>query len=365
MRDPRTHQVEHIPCDIEFLVERAHRRNTRLVHVGNEPRPRVEHRIGRRVGSIEKPGRAAAITHAPIFAAGRYRANMAIDLGATGVWSVELRFGDAALAADAATQLEELGYSALWLPGWRADVFERVASLLKTTSRMVVATGIVSVWDFPATETSSTHAALTESRRGRFLLGLGISHAMMVDRDSPGRYQRPVEVMSAYLDDLDGTSPPVPVDERIIAALGPRMLRLAAARSAGTHPYLVTPEHSHIARQLLGPEKVVAPEQAVVLENDPARARQVGRSHLELYLQLPNYVNNWRRLGYTDDDFAGGGSNRLVDGLVAWGDEVRVVERLQAHHDAGADHVCIQVLGAAAGAPPLTEWRRVAEALSR
>jgi probable F420-dependent oxidoreductase len=197
------------------------------------------------------------------------------------------------------------------------------------------------------------------------LLGLGISHAIMVDRDSPGRYQRPVEVMSAYLDDLDGTSPSVPVDERIIAALGPRMLRLAAARSAGTHPYLVTPEHSHIARQLLGPEKAVAPEQAVVLENDPARARQVGRSHLELYLQLPNYVNNWRRLGYTDDDFAGGGSDRLVDGLVAWGDEARVVERLQAHHDAGADHVCIQVLGAVAGAPPLTEWRRVAEALSR
>ena len=242
---------------------------------------------------------------------------MAIDLGTTGVWSVELRFGDAALAADAATELEQLGYSALWLPGWRADVFERVASLLKTTSRMVVATGIVSVWDFPAAGAVSRHAALMESHADRFLLGLGISHALMVDRDSPGRYERPVEVMSAYLDDLDSASPPVPVDERIIAALGPRMLRLAAARSAGTHPYLVTPEHSQLARQLLGPGKVVAPEQAVVLENDPVKARQIGRGHLEIYLQLPNYVNNWRRLGYTDDDFAAGGSDRLVDGLVA------------------------------------------------
>jgi probable F420-dependent oxidoreductase len=289
---------------------------------------------------------------------------MAIDLGTTGVWSVDLRFGDAALVADAASQLEELGYSALWLPGWRADVFERVASLLKATSRMVVATGIVSVWDLPAAEAASSHAALTESHPGRFLLGLGISHAMLVDRDSPGRYQRPVEVMSAYLGDLDRASPPVPVDERITAALGPRMLRVAAAQSTGTHPYLVPPEHSHTARQLLGPGRVVAPEQAVVLESDPAKARQVGRSHLELYLQLPNYVNNWRRLGYTDDDFAGGGSDRLVDGLVAWGDEARVTERLHAHHDAGADHVCIQVLGAAAGAPPLPELRRMAEALA-
>ena len=289
---------------------------------------------------------------------------MAIDLGTTGVWSVDLRFGDAALAADAATQLEELGYSALWLPGWRADVFERVASLLKATSRMVVATGIVSVWDLSAAEATSSYAALTELHPGRFLLGLGISHAMMVDRDSPGRYRRPVEVMSAYLDELDLVSPPVPVDERIIAALGPRMLRLAAARSTGTHPYLVTPEHSHTAQQLLGPDRVVAPEQAVVLEEDLAKARQVGRSHLELYFQLPNYVNNWRRLGYTDDDFTGGGSDRLVDGLVAWGDEARVMERLQAHHDAGADHVCIQVLGAAAGAPPLPELRRLAEALA-
>jgi probable F420-dependent oxidoreductase len=289
---------------------------------------------------------------------------MAIDLGTTGVWSAELRFGDAARAVDAAAELEELGYSALWLPGWRADVFEVVASLLKATSRVVVATGIVSVWDSPAAGAATCHAALKESHPDRFLHGLGISHAWLVDRDSPGRYQRPVEVMSAYLDDLDGASPPVPVDERILAALGPRMLRLAAARSAGTHPYLVTPEHSHIARQLVGPGKVVAAEQAVVLENEPAKARQIGRGHLEIYLQLPNYVNNWRRLGYTDDDFAGGGSDRLVDGLVAWGDEARVVERLQAHHDAGADHVCIQVLGAAAGAPPLAEWRRVAQALA-
>jgi probable F420-dependent oxidoreductase len=289
---------------------------------------------------------------------------MAVDVGTTGVWSAELRFGDVSLATDAAAQLEELGYSALWLPGWQADVFDVVASLLTATSRIVVATAIVSVWDFPAAGAATSHAGLKQSHPDRFLLGLGVSHALLVDRHSPGRYQRPVEVMSAYLDELDEASAPVPIDERIIAALGPRMLRLAAARSTGTHPYLVTPEHSHFARQLAGAGKVVAPEQAVVLENDPAKARAIGRAHLELYLQLPNYVNNWRRLGYTDDDFARGGSDRLVDGLVAWGDEARLAQRVQAHHDAGADHVCIQVLGAPVGAPPLPEWRRVAEALA-
>ena len=289
---------------------------------------------------------------------------MGVDLGTTGVWSRELRFGDGNLAADAAVQLEELGYSALWLPGGPADAFAVASSLLQATSRVVVATGIVSVWNYEAAAAASSHAALTEAHPGRFLLGLGISHARLVDRDSPGRYQHPVEVMSAYLDDLDRASPAVPIDERVIAALGPRMLRLARERSAGTHPYLVTPEHSQAARQLVGASKVVAPEQAVLLESDPARAREVSRGHLEIYLQLPNYVNNWRRLGYTDEDFAGGGSNRLVDGLVAWGDEGRVADRLQAHHDAGADHVCIQVIGGPAAAPPLAEWRRVAEALA-
>lgn len=289
---------------------------------------------------------------------------MSVNLGTTGVWSSELRFGDASLAADAAAQLEEFGYSALWLPGWRADVFDVASSLLKATGRVVVATGIVSVWDHPAAATAASHAALQESHPGRFLLGLGVSHAMLVDRNSPGRYKHPVRVMSVYLDELDRVMPAVPIDERIIAALGRRMLGLAGERSTGTHPYLVTPEHSHVARQLVGPGKVVAPEQGVVLDNDPARARQIARGHLELYLRLPNYVNNWRRLGFTDDDFARGGSDRLVDGLIAWGDEARIAERVRAHHDAGANHVCIQVIGSATGAPPLTEWRRLAEALA-
>jgi probable F420-dependent oxidoreductase len=289
---------------------------------------------------------------------------MSVDLGTTGVWSSELRFGDVGLAADAAAQLDELGYSALWLPGWKADVFDVASSLLNATTRLVVATGIVSIWDQPAAAAAASDAALKESHPGRFLLGLGVSHAMLVDRHSPGRYQRPVEVMSSYLEELDRTTPAVPVDQRIIAALGPRMLGLAKERSTGTHPYLVTPEHSHVARQIVGPDKTVAPEQGVVMENDPSRARQIGRSHLELYLQLPNYVNNWRRLGYTDDDFADGGSDRLVDGLLAWGGESRIAERVQAHHDAGADHVCIQVIGGPAGTPPLTEWRRLADALA-
>jgi probable F420-dependent oxidoreductase len=289
---------------------------------------------------------------------------MSVDLGTTGVWSRELRFGDPTLAADAAIQLEELGYSTLWLPGGPEGAFDVASSLLEATGRVVVATGIVSVWNYEPAATAASHAALTQAHPGRFLLGVGISHSLIVDRDSPGRYQHPVEVTSSYLDDLDQASPAVPIDERVIAALGPRMLRLARDRSAGTHPYLVTPEHSQLARQVVGAGKVVAPEQAVLLETDPTRAREVGRAHIELYLRLPNYVNNWRRLGYTEDDFADKGSDRLVDGLVVWGDESRVVERLRAHHDAGADHVCIQLIGGPASTPPLTEWRRVAEALA-
>jgi probable F420-dependent oxidoreductase len=184
-----------------------------------------------------------------------------------------------------------------------------------------------------------------------------------VDKDQPGRYFRPLERMREYLDALDSAPNPVPVQERVLAALGPRMLALARDRSAGAHPYLVPVEHTELARDVLGPARLQAPEQAVVLETNPARAREIGRGHLSLYLQAPNYTNNWLRLGFTSDDLAGGGSDRLVDGLVAWGTTEAIRARIAAHHLAGADHVCIQVVTGDSRALPRDEWRTLAAAL--
>ena len=286
-----------------------------------------------------------------------------MELGSVGVWSGELRFGDAGAAAEMAAELESLGYGALWYPAGAEGAFAAAEALLSATDHVVVATGILSVWSHDAAATAAAHHQLTHAHPGRFLLGLGISHGPLVDRDEPGRYHQPMATLTAYLDRLDAASPPVPVDERIIAALGPRMLELARRRSAGSHPYLVTPEHTKAARELLGGSALLAPEQAVLVETDPTRARATGRHHLEIYLGLPNYVNNWRRLGFTDDDFTGGGSDRLVDSLVAWGDAESVANRVGAHLDAGADHVCIQALGGADRAPSLPTWRALAEVL--
>jgi probable F420-dependent oxidoreductase len=170
--------------------------------------------------------------------------------------------------------------------------------------------------------------------------------------------------MRAYLDSLDVAAPPVLPEARALAALGPKMLELARERSLGAHPYLVTPEHTRIARQAVGPEKLVAPEQAVVLESDPERARAIARQHLERYLELPNYTNNLRRLGFGDADLAGGGSDRLVDGIVAWGDEDAVRERVLEHREAGADQVLIQVVTDRRDELPREEWRALAPALT-
>lgn len=286
-----------------------------------------------------------------------------MDLGTTGVWSAELRYGDESAATDAAAEVEALGYTALWFPGGGKGAFDRAAALLRATQRMAVATGIVSVWACDGPTAAARHAELTAAHPGRFVLGLGVSHATLVDRAAPGRYQQPVATMGSFLDELDAAAPPVPVAERLIAALGPRMMTLAGQRSAGTHPYLVSPEHTALARELLGPGLIVAPEQAVVFETDATLARAAARAHLATYLGLPNYVNNWRRLGYTDADFADGGSDQLVDGLVAWGAPDAVADRIRAHHDAGADHVCIQAIGDRAGPPPVAAWRLMAEVL--
>jgi probable F420-dependent oxidoreductase len=182
--------------------------------------------------------------------------------------------------------------------------------------------------------------------------------------NEPGTYRQPLGQMVSYLDALDGADPSLPADRRALAALGPKMLQLARERTAGTHPYLVTPLHTQRAREALGPDGLVAPEQGVVLDTDPAAARAIARQHLTRYMEAPNYVNNWRRLGMLDEDLADGGSDRLVDALVAWGDESAIAARVQEHRDAGADHVCVQVLTDQPTVLPRREWRALAPALT-
>ncbi|MCU1454692.1 MAG: hypothetical protein JWN46_2838 [Acidimicrobiales bacterium] len=290
---------------------------------------------------------------------------MTIRLSGTGIWSGALRYGDAGEAAQRATELEELGYTALWIPDIGGDVFGPLANLLGATSTATVATGILNVWMHSPEETAAQHAALTADHGPRFLCGLGISHRPLIDHlNSPGAYQKPLATMSAYLDGLDAAPVPLAEEDRVLAALGPKMLELARTRGAGTHPYLVTPELTARARAGIGPDGLVAVEQGVVLETDQDRARATARLHLKTYLGLPNYSNNWKRQGFTDDDLADGGSDRLVDALVVWGDEATIAARIQEHRDAGADHVCIQVLTDDPGALPAEQWRALAPALT-
>lgn len=290
-----------------------------------------------------------------------------MNLGRVGIWSGELRFlRDAPRAADAARELEQLGYATLWIPGGTGSgrpLFEVVGDLLDATERMTVATGILSIWVQDAAQTAREHEALRARHPGRFLLGLGSSHPQLVDDATREQMRRPRTAMAAYLDRLDAETTDDLAGERVLAALRPRMLELARDRTLGSHPYLVTPAHTAAARGLLGPGALLAPEQGVVLEADPSRARAIARAHLSVYLGLPNYTGNLLEHGFTDADLLDGGSDRLVDGVVAWGDEDAILARVQAHHDAGADHVAVQVLSGRRGDVPLPEWRRLAGAL--
>ncbi len=268
--------------------------------------------------------------------------------GRVGVWSRELRYSDDRGAArDAAAELEQLGYAALWIPDAGGDVFGACEELLAATTAIPLLTGILNIWMHDPAEVAARSAALG----GRFTLGLGASHEALIGE----RYARPLSAMRAYLDELDA----VGASERLLAALGPRMLELARTRSAGAHPYLVPVEHTRRAREILGPDRRLAVEQGVVLADD----RDAARAHVSAYLELPNYVANFRRLGYGDADFADGGSDALVDALVAWGDEEAIAERVRAQLEAGADHVCIQVIDAVDDRPPREAWRRLAPAL--
>jgi len=286
-----------------------------------------------------------------------------MELTGTGVWNASLRYGDPKQAAESAAELEGLGYTAAWLPDVGGDVFGAVANVLGETKTFVVATGILNVWMHTPDEAAAGFNELVDAHGPRFLMGIGISHQPFIDLKAPGTYQKPLATMGAYLDGLDAAPRPVPADSRVIAALGPKMLELARDRTRGSHPYLANPQHTAVAREVLGAGPLLAPEQPVVLETDADAARVIARTHLATYLTLPNYVNNLLRLGLSDEDVRDGGSDRLVDSIVVWGDEATIAARVQEHRDAGADHVCIQVLTGGMDFPR-DQWRRLAPALT-
>ena len=291
-----------------------------------------------------------------------------MDIGRVGIWTFAFELHPAAQAREAAAAIEDLGYGAIWIPeALGREAFAHSALLLAATKRIPIATGIANIWARDAMAMAAAQKTLAEAWPDRFLLGIGVSHAPLVGLRGHG-YEKPLSAMRQYLDAMDSAlynAPPPPEAPRVIGALAPKMLALAAERTDGAHPYFVPPEHTRRARAALGPKKLLAPEQAVVLERDATVARAVARQHMQTYLQLPNYVNNLRRLGFADDDIRDGGSDKLVDAIVAWGDVGAVVDRVRAHHDAGADHVCIQVLPREATAMPIAEWKTLAAALLR
>ncbi|MFG1820746.1 LLM class F420-dependent oxidoreductase [Kribbella sp. NPDC049174] len=258
---------------------------------------------------------------------------MAVELGRFGVWHGPQHWGP-----ELAAGLEQAGYGALWL-GASPDAGLRDAEvLLASTNSVAVGTSIVNMWKSPAADVAASYHRLEDEHPGRFLLGVGIGHP-----ERTGEYKSPYETIVSYLDDLDDAK--VPADRRALAALGPKVLHVAGARTAGALPYLTTPEHTREARRTLGGGVLLAPEQKVVLETDDEIARTTGRDYLASYLQLRNYRSNLKRLGFTDADLDDGGSDRLVDALVLHGSAVEIAEGLNAHLQAGADHVAVQQLG--------------------
>ena len=290
-----------------------------------------------------------------------------IPLKPIGIWTGAFEQQPAAKVREAVAELEQLGYGAIWCSeGLGREAFTQASLHLCATSSVVVATGIANIYARDAFSMAAGQKTLSEAYPNRFLLGLGVSHIPLVEQMRGHRYEKPVLKMRAYLNAMDAASyesvPPASTT-RVLAALGPKMLQLAAERADGAHPYNVTPDHTAKARKLLGAKPLLCPEQAVVLETNPTKARAIARSFLALYLTLPNYTNNFLREGFTEADWKNGGSDRLVDAIVAWGNLDTVCKRIRDHQAAGANHVCIQALPAEPKALPLREWRELASAL--
>jgi probable F420-dependent oxidoreductase len=292
-------------------------------------------------------------------------AQNSIQLGGIGIWTRQFEDQPAAKAQEAARELEELGYGAIWFgEAMGREVLTNAGLLLAGTRRIVIATGIANIYARDAMAMAAGQKTLAEAYPNRFLLGLGVSHVPLVEQLRGHRYEKPVATMRAYLEAMDRApyNAPAPATKppRVLAALGPKMLELSGELANGAHPYNVNPEHTAEARKILGAEPYLCPEQAVVLEKDPGKARGIGRAFLGFYLTLPNYANNFLRLGFDEDDFKDGGSDRLIDAIIAWGDLDAIRNRIREHHQAGADHVCVQVLTADPKALPMREWRELA-----
>ena len=289
-------------------------------------------------------------------------------LGPVGAWSFDVERLGADDARAYARDLEALGVPTLWIPEslGSKEVFAHASLLLAATQRLVIATGIANIWARDPVAMANGQRAVSDAYPGRFLLGLGVSHAPVIPMRSGGTWEKPLEHMENYLAAMDKapyTGKPPADTPRVLAALGPRMLRLSAERTLGAHPYFVPVEHTTIARKEIGPDALLAVEQAAVLANDPAVARATARRHMKRYLDLDNYANNLRRIGWSDADLANGGSEALVDAIVVWGDVAAIKKRAAEHHRRGADHVCIQVLRVDLNAPASAEWRALAPAL--
>jgi probable F420-dependent oxidoreductase len=288
-------------------------------------------------------------------------------LGPIGVYSFDVERMPAPAARDFARAVESAGFHALWIPEslGSKEIFAHAGLLLAATDRLIIASGIANIWARDAVAMANGARALVDAYPDRFLLGLGVSHAPTV-KARGSTYARPVEHMREYLDAMDAAPYVGPKAEvpRALAALGPRMLRIAAERSLGAHPYFVPVEHTTVARKELGDGPLLAVEQAVVLERDANAARQAARRHMKRYLDLENYTNNLRRLGWTDRDLAEGGSDKLVDAVVAWGGKEVIHSRVRDHRSRGADHVCLQILRVDLASSPTVELERIAKAVA-
>ena len=292
---------------------------------------------------------------------------METTLGQVGLWTGALDALPLGAALEQVAELDAQGWGALWFgEAYGREALTAAALYLGASSRLAVATGIASIYARDAVATSAGARTLAARHPGRFLLGLGVSHAPLVERMRGHSYGKPLAAMREYLDAMDAAPYAVagaePAAPRVLAALGPRMLELARDRAQGAHPYLVTPDHTAQARELLGPGSLLAVEQAVVLDADEDAWRARAHWHLEIYTGLPNYRESWRRLGFGESDWVRGGSDRLKDAMVPRGGAA-VQRRVQEHLAAGADHVCVQVLGETAVDVPVTDWRQLSELL--
>lgn len=289
-----------------------------------------------------------------------------INLGRVGLWAFDFDMQPMARAREAVAEVEEMGFRTLWVPeAVGREPFASASLLLSSTTSMTLATGIASLHARTAQTMQAGWKTITEAFPDRFVLGIGVSHQPMVEGAHKRAYDKPYTTMVEYLDAMDKglffAAQPSTAPRRVLAALGPKMLKLAAERTDGAHPYFTPVEHTALARETMGGDALLAPEVAVVFETDASKAREVARRYMTTYLRLPNYTNNLKRMGFSDADIDGP-SDRLVDAIVGWGTTDRVVARVKEHLDAGADHVCVQVLATEPGQLPMREWRELAAA---